>query len=298
MSSSSQAGHSKLIKYFWFTVIAAFPIGSVVYLVNNAYQRSIRTDAFQAEEKRLESLNIPKDKNGSRYLIGNISGRHIQIPPGVVGGWITYNGDPSDFDYDAKEKYQRPPISYDSKIALFDFRFRLTDGALWRLGTQTELDYKKDSYSQPVPWVNTLVYSGDNYPRPSKKMLLDSYLKDYSHPISQVPMTYAGTELGLEVYRYFGGTKPPPDNSWEKGEVYLRRNSEGDITMFIMCANNPRFAVNFCRQFFFMPDDDIEVFFNARYPRQFLPQWQHIETQAIQIVHGFVVPPASPSPQP
>lgn len=285
-------------KYAWAAYILLLLLSGLAYLIHNLMQAYDEGIALEAEKKRLDSLNIPKDENGAPYSIGNISGYHIQIPPGVSDSWITYNGDPNDFDFEAKRKYKRPPIDYDSKIAQFNFRFRLTDGALWRLGTQTDLDFEQDLQLKSTPWVKVIADADEKYPYIPQKTVMDNLFKSFSKPGSRPPLTYAGDEMAMEVYCYFGGKLPPPQNSWDKEEIYLYRHSNNQISTFIRCSNNPEFAENFCNHNFFMPDNQLKVFFSMSYPREFLPQWQHIETQAIQIVRGFVVPPASPLPSP
>lgn len=258
-------------------------------LVNNFEQVLAEGEQRVANKKLRQALNIPQDENGITYDIGNISDHHIQIPPRVPNNWITYNGDPNDFDFEAKAKYKRPPITYKSKIAQFGLKFRIRDGALLRRGTQTQLDYEIDQDSRPAPWVTVIVNSGDQYPRTSKKELLNIYLKRYTQPASLPPLTYSGHEMGLDVYRFFGGSKPPPQNSWDKAEVYIQGNPNGEITTFIKCTNNPDFAFNSCRHSFFMPDNRIKVFFEMGYPRAFLSDWQQIEKHATHIMSSFVV---------
>ena len=258
-------------------------------LIHNLYLAAQEDKERMANEARLQKLNIPRNENGVRYSIGNIGGQRVQIPPGIVNTWITYDGDPNDFDFDAKKKYKRPPASYESSIAQFGFKFRISDGALLRLGTQTEVDYQNDSKTLPIPWVYVISKSGEQYPTRERAALMDVYFKDYVNPTSQAPLSYSGQEYGLEVYRFLGGTAPPPQNSWYKEEVYVRRDTAGEITTIIICANNPNFAVNFCRQKFYMPINQMKAFLDVRYPRAYLPEWQKIEQHTIAILNGFAL---------
>ena len=261
-------------------------IGSLIHNLQLAAQED---EERIANEARLQKLNIPRDQNGIRYRIGNIGGQRVQIPPRIEDTWITYDGDPSDFDFEAKRKYKRPPESYDSSIAQFGFQFRISDGALLQWGTQTEVDYHNDSKSEPIPWAYVISRSGDQYPTRERRMVMDVYFKDYINPTSQAPLSYSGQEYGLEVYRFFGGTAPPPQNSWYKEEVYVQRDTAGEITTVIKCANNPAFAVNFCEQWFYMPKNKIKAFLYVRYPRAYLPKWQNIEQHTITILNGFAL---------
>ena len=258
-------------------------------LIHNLYLAAQEDKQRMANEARLQKLNIPRNENGVRYSIGNIGGQRVQIPPGIVNTWITYDGDPNDFDFDAKKKYKRPPASYESSIAQFGFKFRISDGALLRLGTQTAVDYQNDSKTLPIPWVSAISKSGEQYPKGERAALMDVYFKDYVNPTSQAPRSYSGQEYGLEVYRFFGGTAPPPQNSWDKEEVYVRRDTTGEITTIIICANNPNFAVNFCTQNFYMPKNQMKAFLGVQYPRAYLPEWQKIEQHTITILNGFAL---------
>jgi heme exporter protein D len=229
-------------KYLWAACVMTLLCWGIGSLIHNLYLAAQEDKQRMANEARLQKLNIPRDQNGTRYRIGNIGGQRVQIPPGIVNTWITYDGDPNDFDFDAKKKYKRPPASYESSIAQFGFKFRISDGALLQWGTQTEVDYQNDSKTLPIPWVYVISKSGEQYPTRERRMVMDVYFKNYINPTSQTPLSYSGQEYGLEVYRFFGGTAPPPQNSWDKEEVYVRRDTAGEITTIIICANNPNFA--------------------------------------------------------
>ena len=276
-------------KYLWAACVVMLLCWGIVSLIHNLYLAAQEDKQRMANEARLQKLNIPRNENGVRYSIGNIGGQRVQIPPGIVNTWITYDGDPNDFDFDAKKKYKRPPASYESSIAQFGFKFRISDGALLRLGTQTAVDYQNDSKTLPIPWVSAISKSGEQYPKGERAALMDVYFKDYVNPTSQAPRSYSGQEYGLEVYRFFGGTAPPPQNSWDKEEVYVRRDTTGEITTIIICANNPNFAVNFCTQNFYMPKNQMKAFLGVQYPRAYLPEWQKIEQHTITILNGFAL---------
>ena len=276
-------------KYLWAACVMTLLCWGIGSLIHNLYLAAQEDKQRMANEARLQKLNIPRDQNGTRYRIGNIGGQRVQIPPGIVNTWITYDGDPNDFDFDAKKKYKRPPASYESSIAQFGFKFRISDGALLRLGTQTEVDYQNDSKSEPTPWAYVISRSGDQYPTRERRMVMDVYFKNYINPTSQTPLSYSGQEYGLEVYRFFGGTAPPPQNSWYKEEVYVHRDTAGEITTVIKCTNNPAFAVNFCNQWFYMPINQMKAFLDVSYPRAYLPEWLKIEQHTITILNGFAL---------
>ena len=276
-------------KYLWAACLMTFLCWGIGSLIHNLYLAAQEDKQRMANEARLQKLNIPRNENGVRYSIGNIGGQRVQIPPGIVNTWITYDGDPNDFDFDAKKKYKRPPASYESSIAQFGFKFRISDGALLRLGTQTEVNYQNDSKSEPTPWAYVISRSGDQYPTRERRMVMDVYFKNYINPTSQAPLSYSGQEYGLEVYRFFGGTAPPPQNSWYKEEVYVQRDTAGEITTIIKCTNNPAFAVNSCNQWFYMPKNQMKAFLDVRYPRAYLPEWQKIEQHTITILNGFAL---------
>ena len=276
-------------KYLWAACVMTFLCWGIGSLIHNLYLAAQEGKERMTNEARLQKLNIPRNENGVRYSIGNIGGQRVQIPPGIVNTWITYDGDPNDFDFDAKQKYKRPPASYESSIAQFGFKFRISDGALLRLGTQTEVDYQNDSKSEPTPWAYVISRSGDQYPTRERRMVMDVYFKNYINPTSQTPLSYSGQEYGLEVNRFFGGTAPPPQNSWYKEEVYVQRDTAGEITTIIKCTNNPAFAVNSCNQWFYMPKNQMKAFLDVSYPRAYLSEWQKIEQHTIAILNGFAL---------
>ena len=276
-------------KYLWAACVLTLLCWGIGSLIHNLYLAAQEDKERMANEARLQKLNIPRDQNGIRYRIGNIGGQRVQIPPKILDAWITYDGDPNDYDFEAKPKYKRPPESYESSSAQFGFKFRISDGALLRLGTQTAVDYQNDSKTLPIPWVYVISKSGNHYPTRERAALMDVYFKDYVNPTSQAPLSYSGQEYGLEVYRFFGGAAPPPQNSWDKEEVYVRRDTAGEITTVIICANNPNFAVNFCRQKFYMPLNQMKAFLGVQYPRAYLPEWQNIEQHTISILNGFAL---------
>ena len=276
-------------KYLWAACVMTLLCWGIGSLIHNLYLAAQEDKERMANEARLQKLNIPRNENGVRYSIGNIGGQRVQIPPGIVNTWITYDGDPNDFDFDAKQKYKRPPASYESSIAQFGFKFRISDGALLRLGTQTEVDYQNDSKSEPTPWAYVISRSGDQYPTRERRMVMDVYFKNYINPTSQTPLSYSGQEYGLEVNRFFGGTAPPPQNSWYKEEVYVQRDTAGEITTIIKCTNNPAFAVNSCNQWFYMPKNQMKAFLDVSYPRAYLSEWQKIEQHIITILNGFAL---------
>ena len=189
-------------KYLWAACVMTFLCWGIGSLIHNLQLAAQEDEERIANEARLQKLNIPRNENGVRYSIGNIGGQRVKIPPGIVNTWITYDGDPNDFDFDAKRKYKRPPASYESSIAQFGFKFRISDGALLRLGTQTEVDYQNDSKTLPIPWVYVISKSGEQYPTRERAALMDVYFKDYVNPTSQAPLSYSGQEYGLEVYRF------------------------------------------------------------------------------------------------
>ena len=190
-------------KYLWAACLMTFLCWGIGSLIHNLYLAAQEDKQRMANEARLQKLNIPRNENGVRYSIGNIGGQRVQIPPGIVKTWITYDGDPNDFDFDAKKKYKRPPASYESSIAQFSFKFRISDGALLQWGTQTAVDYQNDSKTLPIPWVYVISKSGEQYPKRERAALMDVYFKDYVNPTSQAPRSYSGQEYGLEVYRFF-----------------------------------------------------------------------------------------------
>ncbi len=190
-------------KYLWAACVMTFLCWGIGSLIHNLYLAAQEDKERMANEARLQKLNIPRNENGVRYSIGNIGGQRVQIPPGIVNTWITYDGDPNDFDFDAKKKYKRPPASYESSIAQFSFQFRISDGALLRLGTQTAVDYQNDSKTLPIPWVSAISKSGEQYPKGERAALMDVYFTDYVNPTSQGQRSFSVEVFVLYVFFFF-----------------------------------------------------------------------------------------------
>ncbi|MCX8753098.1 hypothetical protein, partial [Snodgrassella sp. B3837] len=97
--------------------------------------------------------------------IGNLGGKPVSIPDGVVLHWVRYVGDPGDFDASKKaQEYKRPPITYQLPIESFGLLYRLTDGALMSYKEHTEIDYLHDNKTLipkgiPFPWAHTIIYN-------------------------------------------------------------------------------------------------------------------------------------------
>ncbi|MBP6552594.1 MAG: hypothetical protein KA221_04660 [Vitreoscilla sp.] len=274
-------------KYLWAACVVMLLCWGIVSLIHNLYLAAQEDEARIANEARLQKLNIPRNENRVHYNIGNIDGYHINIPPGIVDGWITYNGDPNDFDFDAKEKYQRPPISYDSIIAQISFKFRVADAALLQLGTQTEQDYANDLKLKVTPWANVLSNSGEKYPEDIDKFF-NNVLESYLNSVGQ-PLTYTDKVHGLERYQFDYVNNPTAQKTWDMEEVYIYKTQQDQINTIIRCSTNPNFYAHSCQQFFHMPDNEMEAYFEVRYPRELLPEWQNIEQHTIAILNGFAL---------
>lgn len=282
-------------QYFWpvfFIIVSIIAISKLAaHIERSNAEYAERRQRMSDQQALYEKLDIPRDQYGLRYIIGNINGYQVNLPRRAILGWVTYDGDPSDWDAKAKRAYKRPLNSYESKIAQFLFKFRITDGVLLEEGTPIEQEYQKDQDLKRQQWVSVLANSGERYPRlGTQSERLNASFESYTRPVSGATFAYTRHEFGLDVYSFHGGAKPPPDNSYDKQDIFIRRNESNEMTTVIQCSNNPRFAVNSCQHQFFLPDDKVKVFLDVGYARQFLPQWQQIEARTTEIMNGFIVP--------
>ncbi|PIT56306.1 hypothetical protein BHC44_01205 [Snodgrassella alvi] len=255
----------------------------------------------QPETQVVEQVSEPfrnQDSRGRYDTIGKLGTQSISIPAGVIRGWARYMGDPGDFaDPKIKAKYQHPPKTYDLPIESFGFQYRITDGDIYTSFRQTEEDYRHDNetlipYGKPFPWAGVIIYGEYNAAAPLNfnftvrnefKLAKEITYFDY---IQQPQPLY-----GLTVYRANNGIDPKTGEPWKfddnAKDIFIKKDQAGNIKTYIDCQFTHN--INSCHHMFYNDDWHIRVLIS--YSRTYLPQWQEMESNIINILDSWRVSP-------
>jgi hypothetical protein len=237
-----------------------------------------------------------RDSRGRADTIGKLGTHSISIPAGVIDGWARYMGDPGDFaDPKIKAKYQRPPESYDLPIESFGFLYRITDGDIYTSFRQTEEDYRRDNetlipYGKPFPWASVSAYGQYDAEVP---LNFNAYVQEgfkISKEISNINYIQQSQPLyGLTVYRANNGIDPETGEPWKSDvnakDIFIKKDQTGNIKTYIDCQFTQH--INSCHHMFYNDDWHIQVWIS--YSRTYLPQWQEMEGNIINILNSWRV---------
>jgi hypothetical protein len=238
-----------------------------------------------------------RDSRGRADTIGKLGTHSISIPAGVIDGWARYIGDPGDFaDPKIKAKYQRPPESYDLPIESFGFLYRITDGDIYTSYRQTEEDYRRDNetlipYGKPFPWASVSVYGQyDAAPLNFNFTVQDDFR--VSKEVTNIDYIQQPQPLyGLTVYKANNGIDPETGEPWKSDTLardkMIKKDQAGNIKTYIKCEFTQ--YKNFCRHMFYNDDWHIQIWIS--YNRVYLPQWQEMESNIINILDSWRVSP-------
>ncbi|PIT38357.1 hypothetical protein [Snodgrassella alvi] len=239
---------------------------------------------------------INQDRFGRFDSIGNLGGKPVSIPDGVVLHWVRYVGDPGDFDASKKaQKYKRPPITYQLPIESFGLLYRLTDGALMSYKEQTEIDYLHDNKTlipkgEPFPWGYTIVYNLYS-PKQLKTFnrwfndILESSKESWDFEYSKQP----NKVFGLTYYQANNGIDPSTNQPWTDNiagrDLYIYRDSNNNIKTLILCDTVGQ--VQSCHHDFFVSNTPVKV--SMSYDRTYLKLWRQTEKNIAAILDSWVV---------
>jgi hypothetical protein len=238
-----------------------------------------------------------RDSRGRADTIGKLGTQSISIPAGVIDGWARYMGDPGDFaDPKIKAKYQRPPESYDLPIESFGFLYRITDGDIYTSFRQTEEDYRRDNetlipYGKPLPWASVSVYGQyDAAPLNFNFTVQDDFR--VSKEVTNIDYFQQSQPLyGLTVYKANNGIDPETGEPWKSDTLardkMIKKDQAGNIKTYIKCEFTQ--YKNFCSHMFYNDDWHIQIWIS--YNRVYLPQWQEMESNIINILDSWRVSP-------
>jgi hypothetical protein len=254
----------------------------------------------QPEKQSAQQVPEPfrnQDSRGRYDTIGKLGTHSISIPAGVIDGWARYMGDPGDFaDPKIKAKYQRPPESYDLPIESFGFLYRITDGDIYTSFRHTEEDYRRDNetlipYGKPFPWASVSVYGQYDAAPLNFNFTVQNEFKlakeiTYFDYIQQEQPLY-----GLTVYRANNGINPETGEPWKSDanakDILLKKDQAGNIKTYIQCEFTHH--IDSCDHMFYNNDWHIQVWIS--YSRTYLPQWQEMESNIINILDSWRVSP-------
>ncbi|WP_239373041.1 hypothetical protein [Snodgrassella gandavensis] len=255
-----------------------------------------QTGAKAAPQQQPAPVVRHQDRFGRYDSIGNLGGKPVSIPGGVVFTWVRYIGDPGDFDTSKQaQKYQRPPITYQLPIEGFDFQYRLTDGAVMSYREQTEEDYLRDNRTlipqgKPFPWGHIIVYNivKPNQPVNFNKAFINTQQskKEVWHfdYIEQPQKVY-----GLTYFKANNGIDPSTNQPWQDNiagpDIFISKNPQGEIKTYIKCDFTGE--IQSCSHGFYL--DSMRVIINISYDRIYLEKWRQTEKNIAGILDSWVV---------
>ena len=251
-------------------------------------------DKDKAKQQPVPFTN--QDRFGRYDSIGNLGGKPVSIPEGVVSTWVRYVGDPGDFDASRKaRKYKRPPITYQLPIESFGFVYRLTDGAVLSSKEQTDIDYMHDNKTlipigQPFPWGYTIVY---NLVNPKRSRTYNQWFNNILESKKESwDFEYAKQKnkvFGLTYYQANNGIDPSTNQPWTDNiagrDLYIYRDANNNIKTLILCDVVGQ--VQLCVHDFIVNNLPIEV--SVTYNRVYLKLWQQTEKNIAAILDSWVV---------
>lgn len=237
-----------------------------------------------------------QDRFGRYDSIGNLGGKPVSIPGGVVFTWVHYIGDPGDFDTSKQaQKYQRPPITYQLPISSFAFQYRLTDGAVMSYREQTEEDYLRDNRTlipqgKPFPWGYTIVY---NIVDPHQPLNFNKAFTDTQQAKKEVwhfdYFEQPQKIYGLTYFKANNGIDPSTNQPWQDNiagpDILMSKNPQGDIKTYIQCDFTGE--IQSCTHEFYI--DSMPVVVDISYDRIYLEKWQQTEKNIAGILDSWVV---------
>jgi hypothetical protein len=239
-----------------------------------------------------------RDSRGRADTIGKLGTQSISIPAGVIDGWARYIGDPGDFaDPKIKAKYQHPPESYDLPIESFGFLYRITDGDIYTSFRQTEEDYRRDNetlipYGKPFPWASVSVYGQYDAAAPLNFNFTVQDDFRVSKEVTNIDYIQQPQPLyGLTVYKANNGIDPETGEPWKSDTLakdrMIKKDQAGNIKTYIQCQFTHH--INSCHHMFYNDNWHIQVWIS--YNRVYLPQWQEMESNIINILDSWRVSP-------
>ena len=122
--------------------------------------------------------DAPKDKYGQPYIIGNLGGVPVNLPPSIVE-LVEYDDSPG-FDPEKLRTYDPPTRSYQSIIESLGFDFRNHDSVLYDRNDPTlRQEYDSERRQGGDDWVSINISAGSRYG--TNPHALDDYFDSSLH---------------------------------------------------------------------------------------------------------------------
>ncbi|PIT41054.1 hypothetical protein BHC43_02055 [Snodgrassella alvi] len=251
-------------------------------------------DKDKAKQQPVPFIN--QDRFGRYDSIGNLGGKPVSIPGGVVLHWVRYIGDPGDFDASRKaQKYKRPPITYQLPIESFGFMYRLTDGAVLSKKEKTDIDFMHDNKTliprgEPFPWGHTIVYNLYKTSMPTdfnkafeENLQLTRKIDKFEY------FEQSEKKYGLTYFKANNGIDPFTNQPWQDDisspDIFIYKNLKGKIKTYIQCDCIGQ--VQFCKHRFYLKSLPILIYIS--YNRNYLSFWEQTEKNIDYILNSWVV---------
>lgn len=259
-----------------------------------------------SEKKQEIELKVPRDQYGTKYSIGNLGGKPVQLGSGVF--WLEYEDNAG---FVPGRKYKRKVRNYDSKIVSFGFYMRYTDGLLYVLNYKAPR-YSKDQYEKEIripgnQWISVGVNSHKNYygdlTTRLKNLTLDltiSY-KEYMEELNYSDIYMPTEEYVYELQKY------NPHPVWAKTmlerskksldeykylhdirDLYVNKDKNNKVLTLIRCENS-KYAISEKCNLEYVLEPEMKVRLNIIFQRVHLKDWKLIQNQAEKVVKSFVV---------
>ena len=235
--------------------------------------------------------DAPKDQYGEPYIIGDLGGVPVNLPPATVQ-FVEYQDSPG-WDMDKLREYRPPVRDYQSVLISFGFSFRNHDKQLYdSKNPQIRREYDEENARgrRDEDWVRVSVsHYGTN-----ENALNDRFEGIFNHwsNMSDHPYEATGkTHYGLQ-YFIVPGNDPKTGEPWREfmglvKDVYVYQNEQGRVLTFIRCSNNDVARPPCSHQFEFPSFMKIRV--SLSYSRRNLPKWKEFEDNAISFLSSFQV---------
>ena len=234
--------------------------------------------------------DAPRDKHGNRYIIGDLGGVPVNLPPSVVH-YVEYSDSPG-FNPERLRNYNPPTRDYNSIIISFGFVFRNRDMQFLDREDRATVEAEKQARGEENDWADVSVTLRTEGSNPN---LFDDIVRDFSrknpyNPERPIRFHWTPTgekQFGLEVYIH-PGINPENGKPWREHERaddhFVFRAADGRVKTVIRCGNVN--VINSCNHYFDFPPP-MQIRIKLWYERAVLSQWRQFEENAVKLLYGF-----------
>lgn len=238
--------------------------------------------------------DAPKDKYGKPYIIGNLGGVPVNLPPTIVR-FVEYTDSPG-FNPQALRNFKPSVRTYDSIITSFGFDFRNHDKQMLDRHNDALVEERKQELKaariESHDWIRVSISA--KFANSNPNFLDDSVAHYYERnphlphtPIYHYWQPNGEYFHGLQV-NIHPGIDPKTGKAWREHEdakdIFVYRDNEGRVKSIMNCTNKG--IINSCTHRFKFPEE-MSIFISIEYNRDNLPSWQELEKNAINMVLDF-----------